>query len=383
MRRGTVSRAIRRAVALHLSALAPVLVACGNTSSTTGGSEAGSETGADGSGGADTGASSDATIEGASDDAANDAEDAGDADACDLPSVPPCSVVPDASHYCGGSCGMFCSDFNGTPEQCGAGPDGGLSFEQCAQHCVGGVFEPDAAGQGCSIVWNSGCSYGSITCTYYCVPGRRPAGLHPSRPRAASPAAALLTQMAYLEAASVDAFERLASELAAHGAPAALRRRALRAARDERRHAGVMSALARRAGATVPVPRVAKVPRRSLEAIARENAVEGCVNETFSAALAAVQASCARDGRVRAAMRRIAADEARHAELAWSVATWIETRLDGAARERVTAARTKAARALVGASGRDVPPSAAYALGLPTALQARRMAQELMQSLDV
>jgi hypothetical protein len=378
MRRGTVSRAICRAVALHLSALAPVLVACGHTTSTSGSAEAGGEKGADGSGNADSGASSDATIEGASDDAAND-----DADACDLPPAPPCSVVPDAAQYCGGSCVMFCSPFNGTPEQCGVGPDGSLSVEQCAQHCPPGTTD---AAPSCYIVWNgwnTACSYGSITCNYGCALGRRPAGLHPSRPRGGSATAALLAQMAYLEAASVDAFERLASELAAHGAPAALQRRALRAARDERRHARVMSALARRAGATVPVPRVAKVPRRSLEAVARENAVEGCVNETFSAALAAVQATCARDGRVRAAMRRIAVDEARHAELAWSVATWIDTRLDGAARERVTAARTKAARALVKANGRGVAPSAAYALGLPTASQARLMAQELMRSLGV
>jgi rubrerythrin len=358
-------------VALHLSALAPVLVACGHMSSASVGVEAGGESGADRSGNAD--ASSDATIEGASDDASSD-----DADACDLPPAPPCSVVPDAAQYCGGSCSIWCSLFNGTPDQCGVGPDGSLSAEQCAQHCP----DTDAAPT-CSIVWNSGCSYGNISCGYGCAPGRRPAGLHPSRPRAGSATAALLAQMAYLEAASVDAFERLASELAAHGAPAALQRRAFRAARDERRHARVMSSLARRAGATVPVPRVAKVPRRSLEAIARENAVEGCVNETFSAALAAVQAECARDGQVRAAMRRIAADEARHAELAWSVATWVDTRLDAGARKRVTAARTKAARALIEAEAPDVPPNAAYALGLPTASHARRMAQELMRSLGV
>jgi hypothetical protein len=203
------------------------------------------------------------------------------------------------------------------------------------------------------------------------------------RASARNPAAALLANMAYMEAASVDAFERLASELEAYGAPVALRLRAIRAARDERRHARVMSALARRAGATVPTPRVTKVSRRSLETIARENAVEGCVNETFGAALAAVQAACARDERVRAAMRRIAADEKRHAELAWSVAEWIEARLDGAARERVRGARTRAARAIVRGKGRDVVPGAANALGLPTASQARSIALELMRSLGV
>jgi hypothetical protein len=80
--------------------------------------------------------------------------------------------------------------------------------------------------------------------------------------------------------------------------------------------------------------------------MARENAVEGCVNETFGALVAAWQAAHARDASRRRSFARIAADEARHAALSWAVARWAEGRLDSGARARVAAAAARAARAL-------------------------------------
>ena len=58
-----------------------------------------------------------------------------------------------------------------------------------------------------------------------------------------------------------------------------------------------------------------RAPRRPVE-IARENAEEGCVRETFGALLAAHQAAYACDPEVREVMTRIAGDELRHAALA-------------------------------------------------------------------
>jgi len=129
--------------------------------------------------------------------------------------------------------------------------------------------------------------------------------------------------MAYLEAASVDAFEGMTRELVAHGAPARLRAGARRAARDEVRHARVTRNLAERAGGTVSPVRLQASRVRSLEEMAIENAVEGCVRETFSAAVAMIQAERATDMKVRHAMKRIARDETRHAELSWAVAQWL------------------------------------------------------------
>jgi hypothetical protein len=122
-----------------------------------------------------------------------------------------------------------------------------------------------------------------------------------------------------------------------------------RARRDEERHARAMARQARMRGAPVSAPRVLRHAIRPLEAVARENAVEGCVNETFGALIAAFQAEHAPRASLRRVFARIAADEVRHAALSWAVARWAEARLDPAARARVAAARARALRTQAGA----------------------------------
>jgi hypothetical protein len=200
--------------------------------------------------------------------------------------------------------------------------------------------------------------------------GRRTAGLREPSFRTTA-LRGYLAQAAYLEAASIDAFLRLAGELALHGAPRRLIARALRAADDERRHARVMTRLARLDA--VPIVEIEAVPPRTLEEVARENAVEGCVNETFGAALATFQAQAAGDQRLRTAMKRIALDETGHAELAFAVARWAEPRLDRAARARVRESRREAAARLGRVVDVKAPPWAARAGLMP-----RPMAREVV-----
>ena len=180
---------------------------------------------------------------------------------------------------------------------------------------------------------------------------------------------AWLARAAWLETSAVFAFRRLARELRAHGAPARLIAAARRSARDEIRHARVMTALARARGAVVPPVRVAPAPVRDLETIARENVVEGCVNETYGAAVAAWQAHASNDRDLATAMTGIAPDELRHAALGWAVHGWIETRLAPAARARVRAARDESARALLERT-RSSPEEHALATALSAALWA-------------
>lgn len=159
---------------------------------------------------------------------------------------------------------------------------------------------------------------------------------------------------AWLEAASIRAFRRLARELRAHGAPDELVDAARSAAKDEARHARLMTRLANRFGAKVP--RVEWTDRgvRDLEAIARENAVEACVGETYGALAAAWHAEHARDVEVRDVMRAIAPDELRHAALGWAIDAWAKTRLPPEASARVEAARDEAADDLLqNASNRE------------------------------
>jgi rubrerythrin len=196
-----------------------------------------------------------------------------------------------------------------------------------------------------------------------CTVGRRPEGFR-GRERPPSTLGALVTGWAELEAASVPAFLRLASELHAHGAPRALVERAGASARDEARHARAMARLARRWGGCPQLPRLTVGPTRSLERVALENAVEGCVLETHAALVAHHQARRAQGAGVAALFRGIAVDETRHAQLSWHVASWAEGRLSPAARRRIAVARNSTVQQL-NQRAAAAPPSGAELVGLP------------------
>jgi len=180
------------------------------------------------------------------------------------------------------------------------------------------------------------------------------------------PVIAHLARAAHDEAASVHAFAALADELAALGAPRDLLARIQAATADEVRHAeAVARLLADRGGRCRPPAHRPHAARQARE-IAIENAVEGCVRETWAALLAAHQARHAADPRVRAVMHSIAADEARHAELAWAIDTWLWGLLDPTARAEVEAARRAAAAAVVlGVTAREPAPALVHEAGLP------------------
>jgi hypothetical protein len=141
-----------------------------------------------------------------------------------------------------------------------------------------------------------------------------------------------------------------------------------------------MKAFAEREGARVPPVRVVRQRRRSLEAIAIENAVEGCVGETFGTAVARFQSKRADDKGLRSAMRRIAADETRHAQLSWDLARWLDRRLSPDARACVKSARSRAVGALARSVAASIESSAIVSLGLPTADQASAVVEHLRQS---
>jgi hypothetical protein len=174
-----------------------------------------------------------------------------------------------------------------------------------------------------------------------------------------------LARMAHLEGAAVIAFERLALELTAHRAPQELVQRALAARDDEIRHEARVAALAR-AHQGEPV-RVTTDPftARSLYEMARENAVEGCIRETYGALLGAHQATRARDLELRLAMRAIAPDEARHAALSHAVHSWALTRLNADERDGVRRAQVEAIFALARECALPVDAELVELAGLP------------------
>jgi hypothetical protein len=207
--------------------------------------------------------------------------------------------------------------------------------------------------------------------------GRLPEGLLGTATASLSDVGGYFADLAYVEAASVEAFRVLSHELRHHRAPKKLVRAAQRSARDEVRHARATCALARRYCATPQAPRVEKRPLRSLETIALDNAIEGCVRETYGALIAMWQAEHAGDARVRAAAARIARDEIRHAALGWQIASWLNGRLDRAARHRVEDTRRKAVSALAQVVKAEPRSDVQRIAGLPSLGVAQRLVDQL------
>jgi hypothetical protein len=184
-----------------------------------------------------------------------------------------------------------------------------------------------------------------------------------------------------LEAASVPAFRALGAELDGLGAPPVLAAAARVAVRDEVRHARSMATLARRHAVRPRAPRVAPPTPRGLVDFAVENAVEGCVREAYGALLAGVQARRSVDPQVRAIMRGIAVDEARHAVLAFAVDDWVATRLSATERRARDSARAVAVDQLEQHAGDDWTPALDAAAGLPPPALAGALLGELRRTL--
>lgn len=207
-----------------------------------------------------------------------------------------------------------------------------------------------------------------------CVFGRKPAGLcAETRGSADDALGRFFAEAAYLEAASVYAFERLEEELRALGAPLDLTEAARSSRKEEIRHARMTTKLAARFGATVAEPSIDENvarERRSAYEIALENAVEGCVRETYAAIVAHWQAQACADRQIAVIMKKIAEDETKHAALAWDVAAWLEPQLTTDERARIDAARDAARDEMRVSLARELDESVITVAGMPRAADA-------------
>jgi hypothetical protein len=147
---------------------------------------------------------------------------------------------------------------------------------------------------------------------------------------------------AQAEAASVPAFLQLAADLLAHDAPDDLVEAALSAAEDEIRHARLCARLASRWSGRRVTPALPNAPLRppllgelGVARLAVESWVDGSLGEGAAAARARSAAGLATERAAAAAQRRIALDEARHAELGFRVLTWALERGGAPIAERV------------------------------------------------
>jgi hypothetical protein len=130
-----------------------------------------------------------------------------------------------------------------------------------------------------------------------------------------------------MEHASIAAFARFSLQLLSLGAPAEFIERTNQALVDETKHARLAFALASRfSGRPVgpgALPIEGALDQDSAEAILTTTILEGCVGETMAALEARAALELCRDESVRSALEQIAADEERHAALAWKVVKWM------------------------------------------------------------
>jgi hypothetical protein len=144
--------------------------------------------------------------------------------------------------------------------------------------------------------------------------------------------ATLWLEDARAEHASVDAFEHLAMDLLAAGAPEHLVAGARRAALEEVGHAAICFAVASAyAGRDLRASTAPLAPRWKpsaacrdalLRRLALESLLDGCIEEAVAADAARLGAQHAVDPAIHRTLARIAREEAGHAGLAWAIVDW-------------------------------------------------------------
>lgn len=253
--------------------------------------------------------------------------------------------------------------------------------EQCETFCNDKSWRSNRPAGGSKIVSPTSspitctCGFEYVDYAAQCIPpgsteGRRPAGFEPVPTHGTAELGNFFARALQAEAASVAAFRILARELSVHGAPLPLIQAAGRAAAEERGHARLTHALLVRFSGQAVWPEIAPREPRSLWEVAVENEIEGCVNEAYSAFVAAWQTRAAADPWVRAVMSVIAPEEQRHAELAFAISHWMRRRLDHRAQNQLTLARAEAVSQLQLVARRAPSAALVRVAGVPAAASA-------------
>jgi hypothetical protein len=152
---------------------------------------------------------------------------------------------------------------------------------------------------------------------------------------------AVWKQSGSMEHGSVVAFTRLTESVIALGAPAHLVEACLRAALDEVEHArrcfSVVTALAGKPrspsafeGLLQVAPRSIASVDQAVQRLVRGSMLDGALGEGVAAEVAIAAARSCRVPEIRCLLEQIAADERRHAELAWEILAFLLDRYPSA-----------------------------------------------------
>ncbi|MFT5433951.1 MAG: hypothetical protein ACI9OJ_004663, partial [Myxococcota bacterium] len=277
------------------------------------------------------------------------------------------------------------------PEGC---PEPALVMDGC---CNPGVGAPELVGTECCYVHCQGACCGRP----FVVEGHTrvaaltenslwstPVESAPIATAAAQKLAAAWRQDAQDEHASVASFMRFGLELMHVGAPPELVAGAAAAAADEVRHAQLTLDIASSLDGQAQGPGALNCadvqPRSSWSEIVIAAIAEGCVGETLAAAQVAAAARATTNLELRETLDSIAADEGRHAELAWRFVAWSWREGSADIRRAISDAFAQAARLPVAGDAREntlagVSDSARRRAGRLGSAEAFRVNQETMR----
>jgi len=108
-----------------------------------------------------------------------------------------------------------------------------------------------------------------------------------------------------------------------------------------------MARLAKVHGGDLPKLNFGRFSTRSLFELAKDNAVSGCIFETYSAFKAIEQSQKASDPVLRETMKKIAIDESKHAELAWDIHRYLWQKLSISEQAEIEQAQKEALKSLL------------------------------------
>lgn len=211
--------------------------------------------------------------------------------------------------------------------------------------------------------------------------GRRPLYFVPGEYENTPPVGRYFARLAECETASVVAYRRFAAELLLHGAPPELVAEAQQAERQVVQHAHMAQELAERFGVEPITPLFGELAPRGLMLAAIDNAVEGCIRQTYGALVVSFQAKAARDLVIRNGMISVAPEKRHHAALSWRAGIWFERKLSEDDVGRLRRAEQEELAALGRELDAGLSPFETSLLGLPVKAKAVAMLERLTKEL--
>ena len=213
------------------------------------------------------------------------------------------------------------------------------------------------------------------------VPGRMPNGLALIESETQNALGNYFAHMAAMESAAMTAFDYLAQELEFYAAPHHLIQMAHEAINEEAEHAALARLLTEAYDGANYKIEIKPFQLRSFFEIALENAVEGCVNETFAAALGYWQQEHAVLETFKQVIAHITEEESKHAALSWEIHEWAFPQLSINEQQQIRQAQLNAIERLEQTFMVEEESSLRQALGMPDRDQVQALLKQLRTEL--